>query len=331
MYKIAVDIMGSDDAPTSELEGIKIALAEVENLQIFAFGTREVIEAYGLTHQRLEYIYTTDVITGDDNAATAFRVKKEASMICALQYVKEHKADAVVSSGNTGAYITAALFMLGRIKGVQRPALATVFPSEIKGKQIVVGDLGAVVDATAQNLAQTGVLVSEMAKIMLNIAQPKVGLLNVGIEEKKGTAAYIEAYQLLQENEQLNFQGNLEARYVLDGTFDALVADGFAGNIVLKSYEGMQSVITRLLKQEIMKQFSTKIGGLLIKPALQEVKAILDYESVGGAVLAGVKAPVVKAHGTTNAIQFSSAIKLSCELLEKQLVQNIEKNIISVE
>ncbi len=327
MYRIAVDLMGSDDAPKSELEGITSALELHPNLEVIGFGSKEAIEKMGVTHERLTYVYTTDVILGTDVAATAYRAKKDASMIRAIQAVKEGSADAIVSSGNTGAYITSALFMLGRIKGIKRPALATLFPTEIKGKRFVFGDLGAVVDPTPDILEQTGVVIGEIAKIMLDIKEPKIALLNIGEEEKKGTPLYIEAHQLLKKNEALNFVGNIEPRYLMDGKVDVVVGDGFAGNIALKSYEGMQKVITGLLKKEIMKGVGTKIGGLLIKPALKELKATLDYDSLGGAVLAGIKSPVIKAHGTTTGTQYSAAISFGLTLLEKDLVGNISKAI----
>ncbi|GBU10743.1 phosphate acyltransferase [Erysipelotrichaceae bacterium] len=325
MYKIAVDVMGSDDAPVCELSGIKLALEELTHIKVIAFGKKEEIEAYGLKHERLEYVYTDDKIIGTDDATTAFRLKKSASMIMAIQAVKDKKADAVVSAGNTGAYITAGLFMLGRIKGIRRPALATLFPTATKGKYFVFADLGAVVDATPEILNQTGIVGTQLAKIMLNIEHPKVGLLNIGEEDKKGTTLYVETNKLLRENHKVDFIGNIEPRYIMDGRANVIVADGFTGNIALKSYEGMQQTITTVLKREIMKSFGTKIGGLLIKPALKELKATLDYEGIGGAVLAGVKSPLIKAHGTTTSFQFSSAIKIATTFLEKDLVGEITK------
>lgn len=327
-YKIAVDVMGSDDAPKTELAGIKLALAANKDLTVIAFGLQSAIEQVGFTHERLTYIYSEDVITGNDQAATAFRIKKNASMIQAIQYVKDGYADAVVSSGNTGAYITSALFMLGRIKGVKRPALISPFPTKIKGKKIIFGDMGAVADADAETIAQNGVLVSEIAKILLDIKTPTVGLLNIGSEEKKGSEAYIEAHQLMQNNQHIKFKGNVEARYLMDGGVDAIAAGGFAGNIALKSYEGAIAVITGTLKSSIMNAgIFAKLGGLLIKSALKEMKAVIDYESIGGAIVAGIKAPVIKAHGTTTDLQIASAIELGKQFVEKDLVGNIALGI----
>ncbi|MGL5042566.1 MAG: phosphate acyltransferase PlsX [Culicoidibacterales bacterium] len=329
MYTIAVDVMGSDDAPNSEMLGIQIALEKLTKINIVAFGLKEAIDKFDFKHERLSYVYTEAAIKGTDNAATAYRTKKNTSMIQAIAAVKDGRCDAVVSSGNTGAYITSALFMLGRISGVKRPALATLFPSSVKGQFFVFGDLGAVVDPTPEILEQTAVIESEIAKIMLNVKNPRIGLLNIGEEEKKGTQLYIDTHKLLKDNQTINFVGNIEPRYIMDGHADAIVADGFSGNIALKSYEGMQKVISQVLKQEIMKNFSTKMGGLLIKPALKELKATLDYESIGGAVLAGIKSPVVKAHGSTNVAQFSSAIRMAVVFLEKDLVGNINEALVT--
>lgn len=326
-FTLAVDIMGSDDAPLSEIEGIKAILAKHKNVEIVAFGLEEAIDSVAYEHPNLTYHASEEVVTGDDEPAYTFRRKKKASMIEAIKYVKDGHADAVVSSGNTGVYISSCLFILGRIKGIKRPALTTFFPTEEKGRKFVFADLGAVADSTAENLNQNGIIASEIAKIMLGKKEPKVALLNIGIEEEKGTPVYQEAYKLMQANEHLNFIGNIEARYILQGEADAVIADGFAGNIALKSYEGMQLTITKLLRENIMASFSTKMGGMLIKPALKEMKAVLDYESIGGAVVAGVKAPAIKAHGTTNGTQFASAIELGLSFLEADLVKNIESAV----
>ena len=323
-YRIAVDLMGSDDAPKSEIDGIKAILAENASITIDAFGLADAIATAGFTHERLTYHESEEVVTGDDEPAFAYRRKKKSSMIQAIQFVKDGNADAIVSSGNTGAYISATLFMLGRIKGIKRPALTTFFPTEDKGRTFVFADLGAVSDPTAEILNQNGILTSEIAKIMLGKSNPKVALLNIGIEEGKGSEVYIQAHQLLKHNDKINFVGNIEARYILEGTADCVVADGFAGNIALKSYEGMQLMISKLLRKNIMSTLRTKIGGMLIKPALRGMKETLDYESIGGAVIAGVKAPAIKSHGTTNGTQFASAIRMAVKFLEKDLVHNIQ-------
>lgn len=326
-YKIAVDLMGSDDAPRSEINGIKRALEQMSDLTIIAFGLEEAITQIGYTHERLTYVYTTDVVTGDDAAATAFRVKKESSMIRALQAVKDKEADAVVSSGNTGAYITSALFMLGRIKGVKRPALISTFPTAIKNKKLIFGDLGAVADADSETIAQNGVLVSEIARILLDVQHPQVALLNIGSEEKKGSETYIAAHQLLKDNVNLNFVGNIEPRYLMQGHVDAIVSGGFDGNITLKSYEGAIELVTGQLKAGIMSGFLTKLGGVLIKPALRSLKEMLDYDAVGGAIVAGIKAPVIKTHGTTTDGQIAGAIFMAQKFLKNELIANIEQNI----
>lgn len=330
MYTLAIDVMGSDLAPKTELDAIKIVLKKTKNLSFIIFGEEEKLQGVMIDDDRLTYQFCGPSITGNDDAATAFRTKKDSSMVQAIHAVREGRADAVVSSGNTGAYIASALFILKRVKGVLRPSLTTLFPTIVSGKKIIVGDLGAVSDATAENILQNGILANEVAKIMLGIAQPQVALLNIGTEAKKGSIPYVEAYQLLKEHKNLNFVGNIEARNLLNGTVDVVVSDGFSGNIALKSFEGMQQVFSKLLKEGIMSSWRTKFGGLLLKPVLKGFKKTLDYESIGGAVLAGVKAPVIKAHGTTSVTQFTSAILLAETFLDHELVQNIERAVESM-
>lgn len=326
-YRIAMDLMGSDDAPNIEIGGIKQILAQTDDIKIIGFGLKEAIEKNGYTHKNLTYIYCEDVVTGNDSASTAFRVKKNASMIQAIQYVKDGHADAILSSGNTGAYITSALFMLGRIKGIKRPALISTVPTAVKNKKLIFGDLGAVAEPDAESLAQNGLLASEIARILFDIEQPKIALLNIGSEEKKGTETYIEAHQLLKKDPAINFVGNIEPRYLMQGDVDAIITGGFAGNIALKSYEGAIELMTKKLKTGIMSTFFTKIGGLLIKPAITGLKETFDYESVGGAILAGIKAPVIKMHGTTSEGQVAAAIVMAKRFIERDLVQNITDNI----
>jgi len=327
-YTIAVDLMGSDEAPQMELAGIQRALEQTTDLQIIAFGHEERIAPYRVNNARVSYVYTDDVITGEDSAATAFRTKKSASMIKAIAAVKDGTADAVVSSGSTGAYITAALFMLGRIKGINRPALISSFPTAIKGKKVIFGDLGAVADDEAQTIAQNGILVSEIARILLDIPKPELALLNIGSEEAKGSEAYVQAHQLLKANEGLNFTGNIEPRYVMNGHVDGIVSGGLAGNICLKSYEGAIELVMGQLKEGIMSNIVTKSGGVLLKPALRKMKETFDYDTVGGAIVAGVKAPVIKTHGTTSAGQIASSIMMAERFLQNDLVENISKNVL---
>jgi glycerol-3-phosphate acyltransferase PlsX len=326
-YTIAVDLMGSDDAPKTELAGIKQALETNSDLRIIAFGSAEAIKPYHFTDERLTYVYTSEVITADDASATAFRTKKEASMIKAIQAIKDGAADAVVSSGSTGAYITAVLFMLGRIKGVKRPALVSTLPSAVKGKKTVVGDLGAVADEDAETIAQNGVLVAEIARILFGIEQPKLALLNIGSEATKGSEAYVKAYELLKENKQLNFSGNIEPRYLMQGEVDGIISGGLAGNIALKSYEGAIELVMGQLKTGLTSSIVAKSGALLIKPALRQLKATFDYDTVGGAIVAGVKAPAIKAHGTTSAGQIATSILMAEQFLINNLVDNISQNI----
>ncbi|MGL6008431.1 MAG: phosphate acyltransferase PlsX, partial [Culicoidibacterales bacterium] len=258
------------------------------------------------------------------DAATAVRIKKQSSMAQAIMAVRQKQADAVISSGNTGAYLSGTTLLLGRLKGITRPALATTMPTTVKGKNIIFLDLGAISDATEVNIVQNAIMGQEMAKILLGIAQPRVALLNNGSEAKKGSATYATAHQLLlAKPAAMNFIGNIEPRDIFDGECDVVACEGFAGNITLKSLEGMQKAFIEVLTQEVKQRFGAKIGYLLMKPALRGLKNRLDYRKIGGAMMVGLKAPAIKAHGGSDTESFTSAIAMAVMVVEKELTTAI--------
>ncbi|MGL6058180.1 MAG: phosphate acyltransferase PlsX [Culicoidibacterales bacterium] len=324
-YTIAVDAMGSDHAPKTEVEAVLQAVEKFPKLMIKLYGDETKIAEYLTTqHPRIEVIHCSDVITGDDDAATAVRVKKQSSMAQAIMAVRQKSADAVISSGNTGAYLSGTTLLLGRLKGINRPALATTMPTTTTGQNMIFLDLGAISDGTEKNIVQNAIMGQEMAKILLNVATPRVALLNNGSEAKKGSAIYATAHQLLLEKPAgMNFVGNIEPRDMFDGACDVVTCEGFAGNITLKSLEGMQKAFIEVLTQEVKQRFGAKIGYLLMKPALRGLKNRLDYRKIGGAMMVGLKAPAIKAHGGSDTESFASAIAMAVMVVEKDLTTAI--------
>ncbi|TLG73889.1 phosphate acyltransferase PlsX [Culicoidibacter larvae] len=329
-YRLAIDAMGTDNAPKPEVDGAIQAIQTYSNLTITLYGdeaqVRPLLEAAG-NPERIAVVHCTEQITNYDESASAFRVKKDSSMVRALQAVKDGEADAVMSAGNTGAYLSAATLMIGRIAGVDRPCLTTVFPTTDKNKKVIFADLGAVADGTAVNITQNAIIANEIAKVILKKDEPTVALLNIGTEEKKGNHLYLQAHQMMKAASGINFVGNIEARDIMAGLADVVVADGFTGNIMLKSHEGMQRAIFTVLKQEIKSGFLTKIGGLLLKSAFKNMRDTLDYTEVGGAVLAGVKVPVIKAHGNSDGFTYFAGLRLGLSFLDAHITEKISDSV----
>lgn len=318
--KIAIDGMGGDFAPQAIVEGVNLALQQFSNIEIQLYGVKEQLEKYVQPNDRLTIIHCEEVISGEDDPVRSIRRKKDASMVRMLEAVKEGKADACLSAGNTGAYMAGGLLKVGRIEGVLRPALLTTLPT-IDGKGFLMLDLGANADAKPENLLQYGIMASIYAEKVRNIENPKVGLLNIGTEEAKGNELTKEVFKLLKESN-LNFIGNVEARDLLNNVADVVVTDGFTGNMVLKSIEGTASAMMTMLKEVFMSNIKTKIAASFVKNDLKILKGKLDYSEHGGAALFGLQAPVIKAHGSSNSRAIFNAIS--------QAVTMVEKNIVSI-
>ena len=319
MKKIAVDAMGGDNAPQAIVEGVNRAIADFKDIEIQLYGDEAKIKKYLTASERVTIIHTDEKINSDDEPAKAVRRKKKASMILGAQAVKDGQADAIVSAGNTGALLAAGLFVVGRIKGVERPGLMSTLPS-MSGKGFDMLDLGANAENSASHLHQYGILGSFYAKNVRGIANPRVGLLNNGTEDTKGDPTHKEAYQLLANEASINFIGNVEARELMNDAADVVVTDGFTGNAVLKTMEGTGISILGSLKSAI------KNGGLkakLLKDSLYSLKDSMDYSGVGGAVLFGLKAPVVKCHGSSDATAVYSTLKQVRTMLDTKVVDQL--------
>lgn len=325
--RIIVDAMGGDNAPEAIVKGCLLARDEY-NVNIVLSGKEDLlkkcIESETKDYKNIDILNAEDVITNDDKPVMAIRRKKESSLVKALYAVKNNEVDAIVSAGSTGALLSGATLIIGRVGGLERPALAPFIPTD-KGFSLLV-DAGANADCKPEYLLDFAIMGSIYVKHVLNIDNPRVGLLNIGGEEGKGNKLTIDTYELLK-NSDLNFSGNIESRYVLDGDVDVIVADGFAGNVLLKSIEGTASYIMKGLKEELTSNFISKIGALLVKPSLRNFKKRLDYGEVGGAMLLGVNAPVIKAHGSSDSIAIKNAIKQTKNILDNNVVDLIKESI----
>lgn len=326
--KLAIDAMGGDHAPKSVVQGAMDAVRSIANLQITLIGDEAQIKQYLTDETNISIIHTDEVITADDEPVRAVRRKKNSSLVLMAQEVKENRADACISAGNTGALMSAGLFVVGRITGIARPALSPTLPT-IDGKGFVFLDVGANVDATEQHLMQYAIMGSIYAEKVRSIENPRVGLLNVGTEDGKGNDLIRKTFTKLQDAP-INFIGNVEARDLLDGIADVVVADGFSGNVALKTIEGTAGALFSMLKDTFMSSFKTKIAASLVKGDLKKLNDRLDYSEYGGAGLFGLSAPVIKAHGSSNERAIFNAIKQACHMVEYDVTDTIKTTIESM-
>lgn len=320
MKTIAVDAMGGDHAPQAIVEGVNQALAAFSDMEVILYGDEVKIKRYLTATERVRIVHTDEKINSDDEPAKAIRRKKQASMVLAAQAVKAGEADAVLSAGNTGALLAAGLFVVGRIKGIERPGLMSTLPT-LTGSGFDMLDLGANAENTPKHLHQYAIMGAFYAAHVRGIDKPRVGLLNNGTEATKGDPLRKETYALLAADESLNFIGNIEARELLNGVADVVVTDGFTGNAVLKTIEGTAIGIMGQLKAAIKGGgLKAKLGALLLKDSLYQLKATLDYSDAGGAVLFGLKAPVVKSHGSSDAKSIFATLRQVRTMLETDVV-----------
>ncbi|MBF0700311.1 phosphate acyltransferase PlsX [Streptococcus danieliae] len=325
MKRIAIDAMGGDAAPQAIIEGVLRARDELSDVEFQVYGDQEQILPLIENADRIEIVHTKEKIEGDDEPTRAIRRKKDASMVLAAKAVKDGQADALLSAGNTGALLAAAFFIIGRIKGIDRPGLLTTLPSQ-NGQGFVMMDLGANAESSPKHLEQYALMGSFYASQVRGIQNPRVGLLNNGSEAGKGDSLRKEAYELLAAREDLNFIGNVEARDLMSQVADVVVTDGFTGNAVLKTMEGTALGILSQLKSTILAGgLRAKLGAWLLKPSLQVMRQSLDYTEAGGAMLFGVKAPVVKAHGSSDAKSIYYTIKQVASILESQIVDQAKE------
>ncbi|WP_430615866.1 phosphate acyltransferase [Enterococcus sp. DIV1067f] len=322
--RIAVDAMGGDNAPKAIVEGVMLAKKDFPEIEFLLYGKENEIKKYMTDDKNVTIIHTDEKINSDDEPVKAIRRKKTASMVLAAQAVKNGEADAIFSAGNTGALLAAGLFIVGRIKGIDRPGLMSTMPVIGKDAGFDMLDLGANADNKPEHLANYAVLGSFYAQKVRGINRPRVGLLNNGTEETKGSELTKKAFELLSADPTINFIGNVEARELLDGAADVVVTDGFTGNAVLKSIEGTALNLMALLKQSILDSGTKgKLGALLLKDALRKVKNEMDYAKHGGAVLFGLKAPVIKTHGATGPEAVAYTIKQIHTMLATDVVAQL--------
>lgn len=322
MIKLAVDAMGGDHAPHSVVEGVKLALEAYTDIEIQLYGDQEQIEELIEPHERLSIIHTTEVIEGDDEPVRAIRRKKDASMVRAARAVKDGEADAVLSAGNTGAFLTAGLLIIGRIKGIDRPGLMPLIPTfNPDSPQVILMDSGANADSKPENLHQFAILANFYARYVLNIDQPRIGLLNNGTEPGKGSQLAKAAYELLEEEDSIHFIGNVEPTDILTGKADVLITDGYTGNIALKTLEGTAKEVMGVLKNIIYNTSpAAKLGGALMSRQLKNTLSQASASNIGAAVLLGIQHPLLKAHGSSDGPTMFAAIRQARTVIDSQAV-----------
>ena len=334
--KIYLDAMGGDNAPQATVDGAKEALALHPELHLELGGPAgrvqaEVDRAFADSPALLPRLTVTDcpeVITNDESPVMAVRKKKGSSIVDGMLKLRDGTVDAFVSAGSTGAVLAGGMFRLGRIKGIDRPALAPLLPN---GKDFfLLIDCGANVDCRPEYLAQFALMGNAYMQGMRGIANPRIGLVNNGAESEKGCALTKATYELLEHSE-LNFVGNVEARDITGDVADVIVCDGFVGNVILKFMEGVAGTLMGIIKKEITADLRGKIGGLLAKPAFKRVKKTMDYTEVGGAPLLGVCGNVVKAHGSSNAHAIACAIRQAVNMVTADVVGKIEQRLVCTE
>lgn len=322
--RIAVDAFGSDNAPFPEIEGAVLAIKEDLCDEVILVGNEEIIKTelgkFFYPPNRISIVNASQRIEMGDSSALAVRTKKDSSLVKTIELHQQGLADAAVSAGNTGAVMAASLLIYGRIKNVQRPAIAVVFPTQV-GHQILL-DMGANVDCTAENLVQFAKLGSMYFEYFFKEAKPRISLLNIGEESAKGNATTKEAYQLLSRDKDLNFTGNIEGKDIMRGITDVVVCDGFVGNIVLKTVEGVGFSIFEILKEQINKDWIAKIGSLLSYPVYSYMKNKLDHTEYGGALLVGLNGISVVAHGRSNAKAIKNAVRFADRIAESDFLKH---------
>jgi len=325
--KIVLDAMGGDHAPEAIVEGAVRAGRDLD-VEIPLVGRPEAIEPelakYDTAGLRLPIIPASQVVEMEEHPATAVRAKPDSSMVVGMKLVKEDEAQAFVSAGNSGGVLAAALFQLGRIRGIRRPALSSVWPTR-QGRCLLL-DCGANTDCKPEYLLQFALMGNVYAQKVLGVANPRVGIVSNGEEEGKGSVLVREAYQLLKSSP-LNFIGNVEGKDIFRNMAEVVVTDGFTGNVVVKTSEGVATMLMEVLEEEIRKRPSAMLGALLAKPAFRAAARILDYREYGGGILLGVNGVVIVAHGRSDARAMASAVRVAKQAVEGEVVSTIQAGL----
>ena len=330
MVNVAVDAMGGDNAPVEIVKGAIEAIQESKDLKVFLVGREEVIKEevkkYSYNLEQLEIVHAQEVIETAEPPVMAIRRKKDSSIVKAMYMVKDGTCDAFVSAGSTGAILVGGQVIVGRIKGVERPPLAPLIPTE-KGVSLLV-DCGANVDARPSHLVQFAKMGSVYMEHIMGVKNPKVGIVNIGAEEEKGNALVKETFPLLKNCPEINFIGSVEARDIPAGVADVVVCEAFVGNVVLKMYEGVAGSLIKKVKEGMVSTFRSKIGALLVKPALKKTLKSFSTDQYGGAPMLGLTGLVVKAHGSSNAIEIKNSILQCIAFKEQKINEKIKEKII---
>ncbi len=327
--KIIVDAFGGDNAPLEIIKGCAMAVEKFEDVEIILTGDEETIrkvsEENELSLERIEIVHAPDVIEMSDHPTELMKSKKNSSMAVGLRLLASDGGDAMISAGSTGAMLTGATLIVKRIKGIKRPALAPVMPNA-DGKFMLI-DCGANADCRPEMLVQFAHMGSVYMKNVLGVENPRVGLANIGTEETKGDELRKATYALLKDEPNINFIGNFETRDIAEGGADVVVADGFTGNIILKTYEGVASMLSSKFKSVFKKNIFNKLGAAVMLKDLNAIKKSMDHNEYGGAPFLGVKKPVFKAHGSSKAITICNAIKLTREFVSSDVIGKIAEDI----
>jgi glycerol-3-phosphate acyltransferase PlsX len=334
MFKVVVDAFGGDNAPKEIVKGAVLAANENADIFITLVGKEneieELLKENNFTGNNIEILHASEVIDNNEQPTLAIRKKTDSSLVKAFDLIRNGEDYAgFVSAGSTGAVLTGAVLKLGRIKGISRPALCPILPT-INGGVVGIIDVGANMDTKPVNLIHFALMGVAYLKNVFGVKNPRVALLNVGVEEKKGNELTKETFGLLQQLEGINFVGNMESRDLLSGKIDLVVCDGFAGNVLLKSTEGAVYNLLKLLKKEIKSSFFSKIGYLFMKKTFKNLKTTLDYSDKGGAVFLGCKNIVVKSHGSSKADSIKASIMQVVEMKKAQVVETIESSLQNV-
>lgn len=321
---ISVDALGGDNAPDVVLEGVEQALAQDANLSVVLCGPADVVEPFAASHERCIARATTEEIGMAEHPANAVRKKKDSSIVVGCRLVKEGQAQGFFSAGSTGACLAAGTLVIGRIKGISRPALATLLPSP--KKPVILCDVGANADCKPEYLVQFANMAAVYAKNVIGVENPRIGLLNIGEEEEKGSQFAQQAHALMKEGAP-GFVGNAEGRDVLSGEFDIVVCDGFTGNVCLKTIEGTAKMLLTQIKEIMMSSLATKLGALTMKGGLKELKASIDPDEAGGAPLLGVKGACIVGHGSSGARAIKNGVLASARYVRSGVTEDIAASV----
>lgn len=330
MIKVAVDAMGGDNAPAEIVKGAVEAVNENSKIKVYLTGQKDAVEKelvqYTYQKEQIEVVPATEIIETAEPPVMAIRKKKDSSIVVALNLVKDGTCDAFVSAGSSGAVLVGGQLIVGRIKGIERPPLAPLIPTQ-DGCSLLI-DCGANVDARPSHLVQFAKMGSVYMESVMGVPNPKVAIVNIGAEEEKGNALVKETFPLLKNCPEINFIGSIEARDIPTGYADVIVCEAFAGNIILKLYEGVGAMLLAKVKSGLMSSLRSKIGALLIKPALKQTLKGFSLEEHGGAPLLGLNGLVVKTHGSSKAIEIKNSILQCVTFKEQKINEKIKEKVV---